>query len=453
MRGMLDLEGLRALVEAGEVDTVVAAQTDMQGRLMGKRFHARHFVEEAWEETHSCNYLLATDMEMDTVPGYASASWAKGYGDHVMRPDMSTLRLTPWAPGTALVLCDVLDHHDHAPVSHAPREMLRRQVNRLAERGLTPMMASELEFFTFRQSFGDADAAGHRGLEPVSSYNEDYHILQTAKEEGLMRALRNGLDGAGVPVENTKGEADAGQAEINVRYADALTMADRHVLVKAAAKEIAFAQGRAVTFMARWSNAAAGSSCHVHQSLAGAEGPAFHDAEAELGMSATMRSYLAGQLRHARAIALALAPFSNSYKRFVTGLFAPTKAVWGLDNRTAGFRVVAEGGPSIRVECRIGGADLNPYVASAALLAAGLDGIERGMELEPAFSGDAYGGEGREIPKTLREAIEAFEGSEMLRAALGEDVVAHYAHAARWEQSQADAAVTDWDLRRGFERA
>ena len=454
MTGKLNFEELRAAVAAGEIDTVLVAQTDMQGRLMGKRFHAEHFLRSAWEETHGCNYLLTVDMEMTAVPGYKSASWAAGYGDYTMRPDLATLRRVPWLPGTALVLADLEDHRTHAPVPISPRAVLKRQIARAEAMGYLPMMASELEFFLFRTSFEEAASAGYRSLQPISAYNEDYHIFQTTKEEDVMRAIRLGLAGADIPVENTKGEADAGQEEVNVTYADALTMADRHVIIKNAVKEIAWGRGRAVTFMAKWSTTGAGSSCHVHQSLVGRDGlPAFADAGAEHGMSPTMRHYVAGLLAHASEFTYFLAPYVNSYKRFMAGTFAPTKAVWSVDNRTAGYRVVGEGTKGVRVECRVGGADLNPYLAFAALLAAGLAGIEHEMELEPAFSGDAYGGEGREIPKTLRDAVAALDGSAMLRAAMGDDVVDHYVHAGRWEQRESDRVVTDWDLQRGFERS
>ncbi len=286
MAGRLKLGELTQLVEAGEIDTVLVAQTDMQGRLMGKRFHARHFVETAWQETHSCNYLLTVDMEMTPVPGYKSASWDRGYGDYTMKPDLATLRRVPWLPGTALVLADLLEHGTDAEVPISPRAVLKRQIARLDALGYAPMMASELEFFLFRTSFEEAAAAGYRGLEPISAYNEDYHIFQTTKEEEVMRAIRLGLAGADIPVENTKGEADAGQAEVNVAYSDALTMADRHSIIKNAVKEIAWAKGRAVTFMAKWSYDHAGSSCHVHQSLVGNGGaPAFHDPEGPHGMS------------------------------------------------------------------------------------------------------------------------------------------------------------------------
>ncbi|MEO0823053.1 MAG: glutamine synthetase family protein [Pseudomonadota bacterium] len=453
MPGKLTLDALRDAVSAGSIDTVLVCQTDMQGRLIGKRFQAEHFVASAWEETHSCNYLLALDMEMEPVPGYKSASWEGGYGDYTMTPDLGTLRRTPWLEGTALVLCDVVDHATHAEVPHSPRAVLKRQIARLAEHGLSPMMASELEFYLFRESYEEAADKGYAGLTPISAYNEDYHIFQTTKEEGVMRAIRNGLNGADIPVENSKGEADAGQEEINVVYADALTMADRHSIMKNAIKEIAWAKGHAASFMAKWSYAHAGSSCHIHQSLVDGTGAnVFAEAGAEHGMSATMRHYLAGLLAHADAITAFLAPNINSYKRFMAGTFAPTKAVWSMDNRTAGYRIVGAGTGAVRVECRVGGADLNPYLAFAALLAAGLDGIERALPLEPAFEGDAYGGRGREIPKTLRAAAGALDGSAMLRAAMGDDVVEHYVHAANWEQFEYDRRVTDWERRRHFER-
>ncbi len=452
MAGKLEFEDLKQAVSAGEIDTVLAVQTDMQGRLMGKRFQAEFFVESAFEETHSCNYLLATDQEMETVEGYKSTSWEAGYGDFTMKPDLGTLRRIPWLEKTALVLCDVLDHHTHADVPHGPRAVLKRQIARLEAMGLKPMMASELEFYLFRNSYEEI-ADGARAI-PISAYNEDYHIFQTSKEEDVMQAIRTGLNSADVPVENSKGEADAGQEEINVRYADALTMADRHAIIKNGVKEIAWGKGRAVSFMAKWSYDHAGSSSHVHQSLVGLDGtPAFQDKDDAHGMSQMMRHYLAGLLTHASEITYFLAPYINSYKRFMAGTFAPTKAVWSMDNRTAGYRVVGAGTAAVRVECRVGGADLNPYLAMAALLAAGMAGIEQKLELEPEFTGDAYGGEGREIPSTLRDAAALLDGSSMLRAAMGDDVIDHYVHAARWEQFEADRRVTDWDLRRGFERA
>lgn len=456
MSGLLTLDTLRKAVAGGEIDTVVVALVDMAGQLIGKRFHAQFFVDSAHAETHACNYLLANDIDMEPVPGYAAASWSQGYGDFVLKPDMATLRLLPWAPGTALVLADVLDHHHHEDVPHSPRAILKRQIKRLAEKKMTAFFASELEFYLFDESFEAIHNKGYRDPKTAAYYIEDYHIFQTAKEEPVMRAIRNGLQGAGIPVENSKGEWGPGQAEINVRYAEALEMADRHVLIKQAIKEIAYAQGKAVTFMAKWRYDLAGSSSHVHGSLWDAAGkkPLFFDPKAEHGMSALMRQYMAGQLAYARDITYFLAPFINSYKRFQVGTFAPTRAVWSNDNRTAGFRLCGENSKAIRVECRIGGADLNPYLAFAALIAAGLAGIEQKLELEAPFVGDAYAGAKlREIPKTLREATETLRKSKMLRAAFGDQVVEHYLHAAEWEQFEYDRRITDWELKRGFERS
>lgn len=449
-------EDLKKDVAEGRIDTVLACQVDMQGRLMGKRFQAEFFVESAWKETHSCNYLLATDMEMETVSGYKATSWEKGYGDYTMKPDLSTLRRIPWLEGTALVLCDMLDHATHAEVPHSPRAILKKQVARLEAMGMKAFMATELEFFLFDQTYDEARLCGYRDLKTVSGYNEDYHIFQTTKEEDVMRAIRKGLQGAGIPVENSKGEASAGQEEINVRYADVLTMADRHVIIKNGCKEIAWSKGKAITFLAKWHYNAAGSSSHIHQSLWSADGktPLFFDKDGEYGMSETMRHYMAGLLAHASDFTYFLAPYINSYKRFVAGTFAPTKAIWSKDNRTAGYRLCGEASKGIRVECRVGGSDLNPYLAMAALLAAGIDGIEKKMALEPEFSGDAYGAkEAREIPRTLRAAAETLRGSQMLRAAFGDDVVDHYVRAAEWEQEEYDRRITDWEVARGFERA
>lgn len=449
-------DDLKMDVAEGRIDTVLAVLVDMQGRLMGKRFQAEYFVESAYKETHSCNYLLATDMEMETVSGYKATSWEKGYGDYTMKPDLSTLRKTPWLEGTALVICDVVDHHSHAEVPHSPRAILKKQVKRLEDMGMKAFMATELEFFLFDQTYDDARMSGYRDLQLASGYNEDYHIFQTTKEEDVMRAIRKGLQGAGIPVENSKGEASAGQEEINVRYADALAMADRHAIIKNACKEIAWSRGKAITFLAKWNYNAAGSSSHIHQSLWSADGktPLFFEENGQYGMSATMKHYMAGLLAHASEITYFLAPYINSYKRFMAGTFAPTKAIWSKDNRTAGYRLCGEETKGIRVECRVGGSDLNPYLAMAALIAAGIDGIEKKLELEPAFVGDAYGArEVREIPRTLRAATESLRNSAMLRAALGDEVVDHYVRAAEWEQEEYDRRITDWEVARGFERA
>ena len=455
MPGNLTLDALRELVDAGTIDTVLVAAVDMQGRLMGKRFHAAFFLSAGHKETHCCNYLLAVDMEMTTVPGYTSAGWEQGYGDYMMKPDLDTMRLVPWLPGTALVLADLMDHSGAQDITVSPRAILKRQVARARALGYEPMMATELEFYIFENAYEDLRDGGLSRLKPISGYNEDYHIFQTTKEEGLMRDVRNGLYAAGIPVENTKGEADAGQHEVNYRYSDALDTADNHVIVKQAVKEIAHAKGKSVTFMAKYDHRKAGSSSHVHQSLWRADGkPVFHDPDDDHGMSATMKHFLAGQLAHAQEITAFLAPYVNSYKRFTIGMFAPTKAVWSADNRTAGFRVCGAHTRAVRVDCRIPGSDVNPYLACAALLAAGLAGIEGKLELEPEMKGDMYAAKGiREIPHTLREAADLLHGSAVLRAAFGNDVVDHYTHAARWEIAETDRVVTDFEVQRLLERA
>jgi glutamine synthetase len=451
----LSLPALEELVHDGAVDTVVVAMTDMQGRLVGKRVAARFFLDSAVEETHSCNYLFAVDMEMEPVPGFKSASWDLGYGDFVLKPDLATLRLTPWLEGTALVLCDVLDHHSREPVPTSPRAILKRQTARLTERGWTAMMASELEFYVLDESYAAARAKDYKGLKRSGWYIEDYHIFQTTKEEGLIRAIRNGMEAAGIPVEVSKGEWGPGQEEINLRYAEAVEMADRHVVYKNGSKEIAFLQDKAVTFMAKPAFELAGSSCHIHASLwdAAENRPLFWDAHRAHGMSALFDSFLAGLLAAATDMTYFLAPFINSYKRFQAGSFAPTKAAWSIDNRTAGFRVLGPG-VGTRVECRIAGADCNPYLAYAAIIAAGLHGIDNRLELAPPFVGDAYKSASvPDVARTLREATAALDASAMLRAALGDDVVDHYVHAARWEQAEFDRRVTDWEVIRYFERA
>ncbi|MGE3528170.1 MAG: glutamine synthetase family protein [Methyloceanibacter sp.] len=456
MSGLLSLKELKAASDAGEIDTVVACFPDMQGRLIGKRFQAAFFVDGAYEETHGCDYLLADDIDMEPVPGYAVASWEKGYGDFILKPDLATLRRIPWLPATALVLCDLLDHHHHEPLAHSPRAILKKQIARLADRKMSSRLASELEFYLFDETYESAQDKLWNNLKTAGTYIQDYHILQTTKEEGVMRAIRNGLQGAGIPVENSKGEWGPGQEEVNVRYADPLTMADWHVILKNGCKEIAYGLGKAVTFMSKWRYDLAGSSSHIHVSLWDADGktPLFLDAKAEHGMSELMRQFVAGQLAYAREITWFLAPYINSYKRFQAGTFAPTKAIWSMDNRTAGFRLCGAGTKGIRIECRIGGADLNPYLAFAALIAAGLAGVEQKMELEPPFVGDAYVGKAlTEVPKTLREATDLMRNSKMLRAAFGDDVIDHYVHNAEWEQFEYDRRITDWELKRGFERS
>ena len=454
MAGTLSFEQLKSQVTEGVIDTVLVCFVDMQGRLMGKRFHAANFVEHSYAETHCCNYLLATDLEMATPDGYASTSWQAGYGDYVMRPDLSTIRPMPWLEGTAMVLCDILDHHTHEAVSHDPRAVLKRQVARLAEMSFDAMMATELEFFLFEKSYDEIRASGFRDLAPISGYNEDYHILQTTKEEGIMRPLRNHLFAAGVPVENTKGEAETGQEELNIRYAAALDCADHHTIAKHAVKEIAWAQGHAASFLPKWAADKVGSSSHVHQSLWQGGEAAFYDADDALGMSQLMKHYMAGLIAYAPDYTFFLAPYVNSYKRFAKGTFAPTKTVWSVDNRTAGFRLCGDGTKGVRVECRIGGSDLNPYLAQAAMLAAGIKGIEDKLELAPPTKGDVYeDAKAADIPQTLRAATETLRGSSMLRAAMGDDVIDHYTRCAEWEQEEFDRVVTDWEIARGFERA
>ena len=454
MPGNMTLADLKTAVADGSIDTVLVAGIDMQGRLMGKRFHAQFFVDGGWEETHCCNYLLAVDMEMTTVQGYKSSNWQSGYGDYILKTDMSTLRRVPWLPGTALVLGDTLDHHHH-PVAHAPRNILKRQVERARALGYEPMMATELEFYLFENSYEALRDSNFTGLKAVSAYNEDYHIFQTTKEEEVMRAVRNGLYGAGIAIENSKGEADAGQEEVNYRYSDALDTADNHSIIKHGIKEIAWTKGKSATFMAKYDHRKAGSSSHCHQSLWTKDGkPAFFDAGDIHGMSDLMKHYIAGQLAYAREMTVFLAPYVNSYKRFTIGMFAPTKAVWSADNRTAGFRVCGEHTKAIRVECRIPGSDVNPYLACAALLAAGLAGIEQKLELEPEMKGDMYTAGGvREIPHNLREAADLLNGSTMYRAAFGDDVIDHYHHAAQWEIAETDRVVTDFEIQRLLERA
>ena len=454
MAGNMTFEALKAAVKDGTIDTVLTCFPDMQGRLMGKRFHAVNFVETSFKETHCCNYLLATDLEMATPDGYAATNWASGYGDYIMAPDLTTIRTLPWLEGTAMVLCDILDHHTHAPVPHAPRQILKKQIARLKELGFDAKMATELEFFLFEKTVDDIRKDGFRDLTPISGYNEDYHILQTTKEEGVMRPIRNHLFAAGLPIENTKGEAETGQEELNIRYAEALDCADHHTIAKNGIKEIAWQQGCAASFLPKWDHTKVGSSSHVHQSLWKDGQPVFYDADADLGMSELMRHYMAGLITYAPDYTFFLAPYINSYKRFAKGTFAPTKSVWSIDNRTAGFRLCGDGTKGVRVECRIGGSDLNPYLAQAAMLAAGIKGIEDRMELAPPTKGDVYeDAKAQDIPQTLRAATETLRNSAFLREAMGDDVIDHYTRCAEWEQEEFDRVVTDWEIARGFERA
>jgi glutamine synthetase len=443
---VLTLDDLRTLVGRGEVDTVVVAFTDMQGRLLGKRLHAVFFLEEvdAGHDVEGCNYLLALEMEMDPVPGYAIASWEQGYGDFAVRPDLATLRRIPWLEATALVLGDVL-WHDGSPVAPSPRQVLRAQVARAEALGLTPLLASELEFYLLRETYQDAHAKGYEGLTPSVPYILDYHVLATTYDEPLLRAIRNGMHGAGIKVETSKGEAWPGQQEINFRYADALTMADNHIVYKNGAKEIAFLHGCSITFMAKPFADWIGNSCHIHSSLVRDGAPAFAEDEALFGQ------WLAGQIACAEELAVFLAPTINSYKRYAAGSWAPTTLAWGHDNRTCGFRVVGHGAAR-RTETRIPGGDVNPYLAFAAVIAAGLYGIEHELEPPPPLAGNAYESDAQRFPASLREATAALESGTMARAAFGDQVVDHYLNYARTEQALYDRAVTDWERKRYFER-
>jgi glutamine synthetase len=453
MTGNLTFKDLELAVNNGSIDTVLVCLVDMQGRLMGKRFHAKHFISEGHKETHCCDYLLATDLEMGTPDGYAATSWEDGYGDYTMKPDLTTLRKTPWLDGTAMVICDVLDHHTHEEVTHSPRAILKKQIKRLQEMGFDPIMATELEFFLFEKSFKEIQENGFRELRPISSYNEDYHILQTTKEEHIMRPLRNYLWDAGIPVENSKGEAETGQEELNIKYDNALNTAEHHTIAKHAVKEISWSKGHAVTFLPKWHHNKVGSSSHVHQSLWKNGKNAFYDPADKLGMSKVMKHYMAGLLSYTSDITFFLAPYVNSYKRFAKGTFAPTRIIWSVDNRTAGFRLCGAGSKSVRVECRIGGSDMNPYLAIAAQIAAGIAGIENKLVLDEPAKGDVYQGNTKMIPASLREAKDALSASEMLKSAFGEDVVQHYCRAAEVELEEFDRVVTDWEIARGFERA
>lgn len=439
--------------ESGEIDTILVCLADMQGRLMGKRFHAANFFKHGLHETHCCNYLLATDLEMATPDGYEATSWRHGYGDYALKPDLSTLRLLPWLPGTAMVLCDVL-HHSHAPVAHSPRQILKSQIERLtALGGFEAMMATELEFFLFEGTVDENRKRGFAGLTPVGGYSQDYHIFQTTKEEVVMRPLRNHLVAAGIEVECSKGEAEMGQEELNLRYGPALLCADQHTIAKHATKEIAWQQGMSATFLPKWRADKVGSSSHIHCSLFKAGENVFHDPSRPQGKSLLMDHFVAGLIRYAPDYMIFLAPYVNSYKRFRKGTFAPTKTAWSVDNRTAGFRLCGADSKAVRIECRIGGSDLNPYLAQAALLAAGIAGIEGKLTLGEPASGDLYEQSSvAEVPRTLRAATETLRGSAMLRAALGGEVVDHYVRAAEVEQEEFDAVVTDWEIARGFER-
>jgi glutamine synthetase len=441
----MNLEELRGRVDSGEIDTVLLALCDMQGRLQGKRLTARHFVEEVAEHgAEGCNYLLAVDVDMNTVEGYAMSSWERGYGDFVLRPDMSTLRPVPWQEGTAMVLCDIA-WEDGTDVVASPRQILRRQLDRLAERGWTANAGTELEFILFRETYESAWHKAYRDLEPANVYNVDYSMLGTARVEPLIRRIRNSMEHAGMAVENSKGECNFGQHEINFRYGEALRAADDHAIYKNGAKEIAAQDGMAISFMAKF-NEREGSSCHIHFSLADDDGMLFARDRS------VFESFLAGQLACLRELTLLLAPNINSYKRYAKGSFAPTAVAWGNDNRTCSLRVVGHG-PGLRFENRAGGSDLNPYLAISAIIAAGLHGVDDKLELEPAYEGNAYEATDKSrLPGTLRDARDLFATSDVARAAFGEEMVAHYVNAADIELTAFEAAVTDWERFRGFER-
>jgi glutamine synthetase len=449
--GLLLLDELDGLVAAGEIDTVIVGFADMQGRLTGKRVSARLFVEEvAAHGAECCNYLLAVDVDMNTVDGYVMSSWESGYGDMVMTPDFSTLRRVPWLPGTALVLAD-LGWADGAPVVASPRNILRGQLERLHERELTALVGTELEFMVFDDSYRSAWAAGYRGLTKASDYNVDYAMHASTRMEPLLRAIRNGMDGAGMYCEGVKGECNYGQQEIAFRYDDALVTCDNHTIYKNGAKEIADQHGKAITFMAKFDERE-GNSCHIHISLRGADGSAvFADGTDPLGMSPMFRSFVAGQLATLRELSLFYAPNINSYKRFAEGSFAPTAIAWGMDNRTCALRVVGHG-HGMRMECRAPGGDVNQYLAVAALIAGGLHGIDNGLELSDAYLGNAYTSGADRLPTTLAEAAALFDGSAVAREAFGDDVVDHYLNNARVELAAFNSAVTDWERVRGFER-
>jgi len=447
--GMLTLEQLRTSVADGAIDTVLVAFTDMQGRLQGKRCAAQYFLDEvAPHAAEACNYLLAVDVEMNTVDGYAMSSWERGYGDFVLVPDMTTLRLVPWHEATALVLCDV-QWTDGAPVVASPRQILRAQLDRLATHGLAADVGTELEFMLFADSFDTAWRKAYHELEPANLYNVDYSMLGTARVEPLLRRIRNGMAGAGMVVESAKGECNLGQHEIAFRYTDALATCDNHSIYKTGAKEIADQAGMALTFMAKYDQRE-GNSCHIHISLRGENGPV-SAGDGEHGFSPLFAHFVAGQQACLRELTYLFAPNINSYKRYAEGSFAPTAIEWGLDNRTCSLRVVGHG-PSLRVENRVPGGDVNPYLAVAALIAAGLHGIENELPLSPPYSGNAYQSGGSRVPTTLREAAELFAGSKVAETAFGTEVVEHYTNAARVELAAFDSAVTDWERRRGFER-
>ncbi len=452
MTAPLTLERLREDIAAGDIDTVVVAFTDMQGRLQAKFIHAPFFLEEvAPHGAEGCNYLLAVDVDMNTVQGYEVSSWDTGYGDMLMRPDMSTLRYTTWRPGSALVIADLLDHHGHG-VSVSPRQVLQRQLDRLRDMGMVALCGTELEFIVFEDTYEQAWDRHYIGLTPSNRYNVDYSMLGSTRVEPLLRDIRVAMADAGMTVESAKGECNFGQHEIAFRYQEAQATCDNHVIYKTGAKEIAHKHGKSLTFMAKY-NEREGNSCHIHLSFRGTDGALVlaDDADAEQGLSDIGRAFIAGQLAHMRELAMLYAPNINSYKRYQAGTFAPTAIKWGRDNRTCSYRLVGHG-PSLRVENRVPGGDVNPYLAIAGMIAAGIDGIQRGLPLEPAFAGNAYAIDTDRVPTTLTEARSLWLGSDFVREAFGADVQRHYGHMAEVEIDAFNRAVTDWERFRSFER-
>ena len=441
----MTLDELRKAVDEGTVDTVLLVFADMQGRLQGKRLVGSHFVHEVIEHgAEACNYLLAVDVDMNTVAGYAMSSWETGYGDFEMRPDFATLRPVSWVPGTAMCMAD-LHWHDGSPVVASPRQVLKAQLDRFTERGWSALAATELEFIVFRDTYEDAWHKGYRDLVPGNLYNVDYSILGTTRLEPLLGRIRREMAASDLPVENSKGECNFGQHEVNFRYTDAVGACDLHTIYKNAAKEIASQEGMSISFMAKYDERE-GNSCHIHLSLRSQDdSPVFADD------TVMFESFLAGQLATLRELTLFLAPNINSYKRYQAGSFAPTAVAWGRDNRTCAFRVIGHG-PSLRIECRVPGGDVNPYLALAAMIAGGLHGVDERLELEPMLAGNAYTADKPHVPATLRQARELFAASDVAREAFGEDVVAHYLNNADVELAAFDAAVTDWERVRGFER-
>jgi glutamine synthetase len=449
-QGQLSVDELRDLVASGEIDTVVVAITDSMGRLQGKRCGARSFLEDVLGHgAEGCNYLLSVDVEMNTIEGYTMSSWANGYGDMVMRPDVSTLRRVPWLEGTAMIQCDIL-WLDGRPVSQSPRQILRAQIERLEALGYRAHIGTELEFIMFDDSYEAAWDKKYEGLTPSTRYNLDYSLLATARLEPVIRSIRTGMEKAGLVVESSKGECNLGQQEITFRYAEALAACDNHVFYKNGAKEIAAQQGKSITFMAKY-NEREGSSCHIHFSLTDLDGKPVLAGDGEHGFSPVMEHFIAGQLAGLKELAYFVAPNINSYKRFVEGSFAPTAIAWGLDNRSCALRIVGRG-PSLRVENRVGGGDVNPYLAAAALIAAAIHGIENELPLEPIMTGNAYQSDADRIPTNLRDSRALLANSEIARKSFGDEVVDHYVFAADVELKAFDSAVTDWERKRVFER-